>query len=171
VCDAQGLCTCWSNSPDTQLPACYNPAAYNCPQGTQLLSSPEASGSCFIRHSSSTNPDVTTTSSSSTTHSRMLPAQGSDRMPVKDPALSPSDRRAAAAQAQLQPAPGGCECNFILEPSRKPSFTACCQPYGCHSHKQYGLLHSMHACWQKGWLWGHLCRGSSPTSNIHWHAL
>jgi hypothetical protein len=51
VCDAQGLCTCWSNATATQPPACYSPAHYTCKQGTQLLAEAEAKGQCSILHS------------------------------------------------------------------------------------------------------------------------
>ena len=48
VCDAQGLCTCWSNTTATQPPACYSPTIYHCPGGSSLQGGKEPSGQCTV---------------------------------------------------------------------------------------------------------------------------
>lgn len=87
MCDAQGLCTCWTNSTPAQPPACYSPAAYTCVGGQELLSGPDPLGSCFI---SSNN------SSSNTQTSTAPPSRSSSRQPD----VSSMDT-AAPDQAQL----------------------------------------------------------------------
>jgi hypothetical protein len=41
VCDAQKLCTCWTNKTATNPPSCYSPSIYTCPTGTKLVSGSE----------------------------------------------------------------------------------------------------------------------------------
>lgn len=48
VCDAQGRCTCWTNSTATQPPACYSLTIYQCPGGNKLVAGAEPTGQCSV---------------------------------------------------------------------------------------------------------------------------